>query len=197
MAIKFEKTSYRGRISPFWRRERQVLPGGYTPLQSLNVGDIIPEGTFLQIYPDTLKAAIVKIGGVLAGGTTSAIRVSKGNCFNAGDVVMKVGADSTTTIKAIDRSNVSYDIIEVATAITGIVEGDYLQEADANTKAPKYVANAVLENTLEVEKSGLPTFDVTYDCVLLKSVIAPFPAGWLIENGFALKANPRIVIINQ
>lgn len=197
MAIKFERTAYSGRISPFWRKERQVLPGGYEPVQTLNVGDVVAEGTFVQIFPDTMKAAIIKIGKVMSGGTTTAIRVTKNNCFAVGDVVMKVGGDSTTTVKSVDRSNSSYDVVEVATAISGIAEGDFLQEADSSAKAPKYVANAVVENTLEVQKSGLPTLDVAYSCVLLKSVIPAIPEAWLIENGFALVANPQIVVINQ
>lgn len=196
MAIKFERTTYPGNMNAFWR-EPKVMPGGFAMKQTFPVGEVILRGAFVAVDVDAMEAAIVKVGKVLAGGTTSAARVSKRNNLCPGDTVMKVGGDSTTTIKSVDRSNPEYDVIEVATAITGLVEGDFLQEADASSKTPKYVANAVLAADLEIRKGGLPTIDASHDAVLLKAVCTPFPASWLVEGGFCLKTNPNIIIINQ
>lgn len=197
MAITFERTVYQGYTDPFWRKEVQVLPGGFAMTQTFPIGEVIPRGVFVNADTTTLKASIVKIGKVLAGGTTTAARVTKNNCFCVGDVVMKVGASSTTTVKSVDRSNPSYDVIEFAAAISGLVENDFVQEADSSKNAPKYVANAVLAATLEIQKSGLPVLDVAYSGILVKSLCVPFPASWLLTNGFCLTANPHILVINQ
>lgn len=197
MAIKFEKTIYPGNMDAFWRKEVKMLPGGYALMQTFPVGEVILRGAFVYVDVATMQAAVVKVGKVLAGGTTSLIRVSKRNNFCVGDVVMKVGADSTTTVKSLDRSNPEYDVVEVASAITGVAEGDYLQEADSSSKKVKYVANAVLGANLEIKKSGLPTIDAAYDAILLKSVCPQFPSSWCVDNGFCLKANPNILVINQ
>lgn len=197
MAVEFNKTSYPGSIDPFWRKEAKMLPGGFSMKQTFNAGDIIRKGSFVAVDVDKMEAAIVKVGKVLDGSTESQIRVSKKNNFCKGDTIMKIGNESTTTVKSVDRSNPNYDIIEVDTAISGIVKEDFLQEADSSTKAPKYVANAVLGADLEIKASGLPTIDAAYDAIVLKSVCTPFPASWLVDNGFCLKANPNILIINQ
>ena len=197
MAIKFEKTSYPGNMDAFWRKEVKMLPGGFQLAQTFPVGEVIQRGAFVAVDMNAMNAAIVKVGKVLAGGTTSSARVSKRNNICPGDTVMKVGSESTTTVKKVDRSNPDYDVIEVATAITGLEEGDFLQEADASGKTPKYIANAVLGADLEIKTSGLPTIDAGYDAILLKSVCVPFPDEWLVENGYCLKANPNILVINQ
>ena len=197
MAITFEKTNYPGNMDAFWRKEVKMLPGGFSLAQTFPVGEIIHRGAFVAVNVDNMSATIVKVGKVLAGGTTSKARVSKRNNFCIGDTIQKVGTDTTTTIKNVERTNPDYDVIEVATAITELAEGDFLQEADAISKKPKYVANAVLGADLEIKKNALPTIDAGYDAILLKSVCAPFPDEWLVENGYCLKANPNILVINQ
>lgn len=198
MAIDFKKNTYPGNIDPFWRKEVKMLPGGFSMKQTtFSAGDVIQRGAFVAVDVDKMEAAIVKVGKVLDGGTTSKIRVSKKNNFCNGDTVMKIGDSATTTIKSVDRSNPEYDVVEVASAITGIAKDDFLQEADSNSKTPKYVANAVLGADLEIRNGGLPTIDAAYDAIVLKSVCTPFPASWLVDNGFCLKANPNILVINQ
>lgn len=197
MAIKFEKATFPGNMDAFWRKEVKMLPGGFSLKQTFPIGEIILRGAFVAVNTDDMSAAIVKIGKVLTGGTTSAARVSKRNNFCPGDTIMKVGGDSTTTVKSVDRSNPDYDVIEVATAITGLAEGDFLQEADASSKGPKYVANSVLGADLEIKKSGLPTIDAAYDAVLLKSVCPQFPDSWLAKDSYCLATNHNILIINQ
>ena len=197
MAIEFKKTTYPGFISPFWRKEVKVLPGGFTMKQTnFANGDVIMRGAFLNVDFSDMSAAIVKIGKVVDGGTATKLRVSKNNNFAVGDVVAKVGEATTTTIKSIDRSNAEYDVIETASSLS-LAAGDFIVEADSESKEQKYVANAVLAADLEIKGHGIMTIDASYDCILIKSICAPFPADWLIENGYGLKANPNILIINQ
>lgn len=61
----------------------------------------------------------------------------------------------------------------------------------------KYVANTVLGADCEVKPNGIYTLDAAYDAVILKSIAAPIPEGWLINGGMALATNPRIMYINQ
>lgn len=197
MAIKFERDVYPGNMDPFWRKEVQMLPGGFSMKQTFPVGEVIERGAFVAVDYSDMSAAIVKVGKVLDGGTTTAARVSKKNNFCVGDTVMKIGAETTTTVKSIDRSNAEYDVVTFAAAITGLVENDFVQEADSGTKKPKYVANAVLGVDLEIKKSGLPTIDAAYGAILLKDVCSPFPASWLAENGYCLATNHNILFIKQ
>jgi len=60
-----------------------------------------------------------------------------------------------------------------------------------------YKANTVLGADCEIKENGLYTLDAAYDAVILKSIAAPFPEGWLINGGLALATNPRIMYINQ
>jgi len=200
MAIKFERTAFSGDMDPFWRKEVRMLPGGFSLKQTFAVGDIIRRGSFLQVDVSDMSAAVVKIGQIQEGGDTTSARVSKKNNFCVGDVVYKVGVEevsATTTVSKIDRSNPDYDVITFAAAISGLAANDYIQEFDASSKKPKYVANAVLGADLEIRKSGLPTLDAAYDAIVLKSVCTPFPASWLVENGFCLATNHNILFINQ
>lgn len=202
MSIKFERTAYPGTIDAFWRKEVQMLPGGFTPSQTIPVGEVVQRGAFVSVDFDNMKAALVKICQVVSGGTTSKPRVSKKNNIYAGDLLMKVGkTDTGVTVKSVDRSNADYDVIELSAAISGLAADDYLQEAVKDesqataTYGAAYTANAVLGADFEMRESGLPAFDVAYAAVVLKDVCTPFPASWL--NGFCLAANPNILFVKQ
>lgn len=201
MAIKFERTTYPGNMDAFWRQEVRMLPGGFTPVQTIPVGEVVQRGAFLYVDFDAMSAAIVKVGKVLAGGTTSKPRVSKRNNFFAGDTVMKIGkTDAAVTVKSVDRSNADYDVLELSSAITGLTEGDFLQEAvkgSDSTYGPAYVANTVLGADFESKASGLPTLDAAWSAMVLKSVCTPFPSDWLAENSPCLATNHNILFINQ
>lgn len=202
MAIKFERTTYPGSLDVFWRQEVRMLPGGFTPKQEVPVGEVVRRGAFLAVDFDTMSAAIVKVGKVLDGGTTSKPRVSKRNNFFAGDTVMKLGKnDASVTVKSVDRSNPDYDVIELSAAITGLAKDDFIQEAvkdsEADTYSPAYVANMVLGADFESRKSGLPTFDVAWSAMVLKDVCSPFPADWLTANSPCLATNHNILFIKQ
>lgn len=63
--------------------------------------------------------------------------------------------------------------------------------------APKYVPNSVLAEDEDFAAERFPALSPAYDAVLLKDILQPFPSEWLIENGYALKANPNIKVIEQ
>lgn len=201
MAIEFAKEVYPGNMDPFWRQEVRMLPGGFKPTQDIPVGEVVRRSSFVAVDFDNMTAALVKVGKVLNGGTTSKPRVSKHNNFYAGDTVMKVGTTNlSVTVKSVNRSNPEYDELELSAALTGLASGDFIQEAVADGESaykPAYVANMVLGTDFESRKSGLPTFDVAWSAMILKDVAAPFPASWLPENSPCLATNHHLMFIKQ
>lgn len=200
MAIKFERTTYPAGMDAFWRQEVRMLPGGFTPLQTFPVGDVVKRGALVAVNFDDMTAAIIKVGQVVEGGTTSKPRVSKRNNFAAGDLVYKVGDTSAAvTVSSVDRSNSEYDVLTLSKALTGLAKGDFIQEAVADGEAYKaaYVANAILGNDFESRASGLPTFDVAWSAMVLKDVCTPFPSDWLTDNSPCLATNHNILFIKQ
>lgn len=156
MGIQFNKKAYDGVVEVFWREERKVLPNGFAIKQEFADGTVIPKGTFGQILTgDSNKFAVCKVAEVVTGGTTTKIRVKKGSLFQVGDVVMKVGKlDKSPEISSIDKSNADYDVITVASAITGVTAGDILQEA---TAYGYYDAESTDEGALKVVASDATT----------------------------------------
>lgn len=185
----------------FWRQEVRMLPGGFQPLQTIPVGEVVQRGSFVAVDFDAMSAAIVKVGKVLEGGTTSKPRVSKRNNFFAGDTVMKLGnTDTAVTVKSVDRSNADYDVVELSAAITGLVKDDFIQEAVKGSDdkySPAYVANTVLGTDFESRKQGIGTLDVAWSAMVLKDICSPFPASWLADNSPCMATNHNILFIKQ
>lgn len=205
MAITQDRTAIPAAKEPFWRKEVKMLPGGFSFKQEFPQGSIIRKASPLYVDFDTMSAAVVKIGKVLQGGTTSAPRLAKGHNFVAGDTVMTVGnTANAVTVKSVDRSNTAYDVVTFSAALTGATKDAFVQEAK-NTAAEgqtavyaaAYTPNMVLGADVEIKEQGLFTLDAAFDAVILKSIAAPIPDSWLIEGGAALKTNPRIMYINQ
>lgn len=130
MAIEFNKTTYKGHTPEIWRGECKMLPGGFKPKNTISTGTVLQRGSLVQVFFDTMEAAVVKVAKVLNGGTTSKARVAKGHTFAAGDVVFKVGKnDKSVSISSIDTSNADYDVLNLSAAITGLAANDILCEA--------------------------------------------------------------------
>lgn len=202
MAIKLERETIPGNMDVFWRQEVRMLPGGFQPSQNIPVGEVVQRGAFVAVDFDTMSAAIVKVGKVLDGGTTSKPRVSKRNNFFAGDKVMKVGkTDAAVTVKSVDRTNSDYDVIELSAAITGLAKDDFIQEAvkdsEGSTYSPAYAPNMVLGADYESRKVGIGTFDVAWSAMVLKDICTPFPASWLADGSPCMKNNHNILFIKQ
>jgi hypothetical protein len=198
MAISFARTAYSGNQQVFWRGESKVLPGGFKPKQTFSIGTILKRGSLVQVDFSDLSAAVIKVGTVITGGTTTKPRVSKDNYFEVGDSVIKSGETTAKTISAIDRSNAEYDVITLNSALTGLTAGDFLVEADTSgeTPAQKYTANAVLTESKEILASDITTLDCAYGAVVIKDLVPSFPDSWL-TGGIVLATNPNIVFIRQ
>lgn len=202
MAIKFERESIPGNMDVFWRQEVRMLPGGFQPLQTIPVGEVVQRGAFVSVDFDKMAAAIVKVGKVLDGGTPTKPRVSKRNNFFAGDTVMKIGKnDAAVTVKSVDRSNPDYDVVELSKAITDLAKDDFIQEAvkdsEGTTYSPAYAPNMVLGADYESRKVGIGTFDVAWSAMVLKDICTPFPASWLADGSPCMKNNHNILFIKQ
>jgi hypothetical protein len=197
MAIEFKKQAFSGKTPVIWRGECKILPGGFKPKQTFPVGTVLRRGLPIQVDFDEMSAGVVKIAKVLDGGTTTDARVSKGHLFAVGDKVQKLGTATSTTVNKIDTSNADYDVITFATAISGLVAGDSIQESDGQSSAkPLYTPNMVVGADLEFKGTGIPTIDAAYEAVVLyNNVDYPIPADWL--QGVTLKSNPNILFIKQ
>ena len=197
MAIEFKKQAFSGKTPVIWRGECKILPGGFKPKQTFPVGTVLRRGLPIQVDFDDMSAGVVKIAKVLDGGTTTDARVSKGHLFAVGDKVQKLGTTTSTTVSKIDTNNADYDVITFATAISGLVAGDSIQESDGQSSAkPLYTPNMVVGADLEFKGTGIPTIDAAYEAVVLyNNVDYPIPADWL--QGVTLKSNPNILFIKQ
>lgn len=204
MAIEFKKSSYSGHFPEIWRGECKILPGGFKPVQQLDNGTVLRRATPLYVDFDTKTAAVCKTATVLSGGTTSAVRVAKGHYFCAGDNIGKHAATiaASALISSVDRSNDDYDVLKLATALTGLAADDVIVETksktvDSNTTySVAYAPNMIVGADTHFDGKGIPTIDAAYDAVVLStSLTQPMLAEWL--NGVCLKANPNIIYIKQ
>lgn len=204
MSITFEKQSYSGRFPEIWRGECKILPGGFKPKQDLPVGTVLRRATPIFVNFDDLSAAVCKTAVVLDGGTTTKVRVPKGHYFAKGDTVAKYGASATAVIeiKDVDRSNSAYDVLTLASALTGLTKDDVLVESvavtsgETTTVKATYVPNMIAGADKTFDGHGLPTIDAAYEAVVLvSSLLFPILPEWL--QGVALKDNPNIIFIKQ
>src|SRR5664279_2429203 len=99
--ITFERTAVTGKIPAFYGLPKK-LPGSFKLKQTFATGTFIPKGTPIQLDFDLMEAGVVKLAKVLAGGTTTIPRVTKGSLLAVGDTVMKVGkTDLSVTVVSI------------------------------------------------------------------------------------------------
>ena len=195
MSIIFREKSYSGRRNAIWR-EPKVLPGGFALAQTFAAGTLLKRGTLVNVDTSLMRAGIVKVGKVLNGGTTTAPRVSKDNYLMAGDTVMKVGSDITSTVASVDRSNEDYDVVTLTTAMSGLEEGNYIQEADTSGNSPvaAYEPNAVLAADRTIMENDLPTVDVAWQALVIRKAAQSFPDSFLTSS-IALTNNHNILFI--
>lgn len=130
MAIEFKKTAVKGHTPEIWRGECKMLPGGFKPKNTIANGTVLHRGVLVEVNFDEMSAAVIKLAKVLAGSTTSKVRVDKGHLFAVGDVVAKVGkTDKSVSISTIDTSNADYDVLNLSAAITGLTTNDVIIES--------------------------------------------------------------------
>lgn len=204
MAIEFKTTKIPGRFPEIWRGECKMLPGGFKPNNDFPVGTIVRRATLVHVDFKTMSANVCKTATVLAGGSTTAVRVPKGTHFGVGDdVAVYGGTASPVKITAINTTaSDEYDTITLASAITGIKENDILMEAaetgegENKTVVPAHTPNMIVGEDKEFNGKGLPSLDISYEAVvLLPSLNFPILPEW--KTGVALKENPNIIFIYQ
>lgn len=210
MAIEFEREHIPGNFPVFWRGECKVLPGDYRLKQEFPEGTLLIKGTPLCVDFDKMECAVVKLARVMAGGTGTKPRIVKGSLLQKGDTVMKLGDGSkSVTISSIDTTQSEYDELTLSVALTGIDEGDFIQECTAYHTAgtdpltdpeveasPLYEMNSVISDSYTYQKMGFQTIAAGYEVIILKEVAYPIPTGWL-EGGMSLKANHSIKYVKQ
>lgn len=193
MAINFQKTTFSGRVPEIWRGECKILPGGYRPNNDVSVGTIVRRGTPLRIY-NGFTADLCKTATVLSGGTTTKPRIGKGNLFEVGDVVFKVGSDGSVSraITSIDRSNADYDVLTFGSAITGLTTNDVIAEA---TPYGYYDAESTDEGALKVVASGATDGQINLASVTPYNGSKTLAANdYVVLKNAAVKVTPNAVV---
>lgn len=187
MGVNFKETKYVGSKQPFWRGESKVLPGGFNITNKLPIGTFIPRGTFVKVNFDKLEATIIKYVVLVGGGTASKPRIPKGSLLCKGDVVVKSGGEEVK-ITDIDTDDTTFDTITLSKPIQNLKEGDILYE-------PTNIPEFVVESDKTVDDIKDTTVSISYEAVILKSVLGSFPDEW--KEGHYLKENHNILFINQ
>ena len=193
MAINFQKTTFSGRVPEIWRGECKILPGGYRPNNDVSVGTVVRRGTPLRIY-NGFTADLCKTATVLSGGTTTKPRIGKGNLFEVGDVVFKVGSDGSVSraITSIDRSNADYDVLTFGSAITGLTSNDVIAEA---TPYGYYDAESTDEGALKVVASGATDGQINLASVTPYNGSKTLAANdYVVLKNAAVKVTPNAVV---
>lgn len=210
MAIEFEREYTAGNFPVFWRGECKILPGDYRLKQEFPEGTLLVKGTPIFVDFDNMECGVIKLAKVIAGGTGAKPRIVKGSLLQKGDTVMKLGdGKKSVTISSIDTSNNEYDELSLSAALTGIGDGDFIQEsstyktagADPSTDPEVeaqalYEANAVISDSCTYQKMGFQTIAAGYEVIILKEVAYPIPSDWL-EGGMSLKWNHSIKYVKQ
>ena len=115
-----------------WKHELQHTDGqggGQLSITNLSAGIKFKKGALINFDFTTKEVNPVKNALVVAGGTTSAPRVTKKHLFKVGDFVYVSG--DAVTINAINTSNSAYDVLTLSAACTGATAGAYLEQASA------------------------------------------------------------------
>lgn len=197
MSVTVEREVLSGSTPAIWRGDCKVLPGGFHPTNNLRVGSVVYAGVPVEVDFDKFTAGICKTARVIAGGTTTEIRVGKGHLFAVGDVIGAVSVtDKCVTVTNIDTTNTTYDVIKVSKALTNTADDVLYEGKDLTTAQPLYTPNGVVCANVQVSELGIATVDVAYDALVLKNVLyTPLLTSWL--NGFCLVNNPSIKFIKQ
>ena len=167
--------------------------------EKLDVADLDGTASYGVIYKgcpvqvDTVSgervAHPVKSALIVAGGTTSAPRVSKFNLYKAGDFVFVSGA--AVTVSSVDRSSSEYDVLTLSSACTGATAGAILLAAASSGADPvqKYSANALISRTDDVLS------DRTVSCVFkIDEWVLRARLPYNISDADIVKLSPNIVI---
>jgi hypothetical protein len=198
MGVSFDRTTVPGTMPVFWRGECKVLPGGFTPKQTFVTGDIIPRGAPVQADFENMQVGIVKLAYVLAGGTTTAPRVTKGSLLKVGDVVMKIGKnDVSPSVSAINKDNAAYDVITLSAEISGLTAGDFLQECSAYVAAVDEVSEVKGVYTLTIGTNAADGDKISINGTEYEFVTTPAEGKITIGETAALSAAALEAVVDD
>ena len=175
-----------------WKHELQHTDGqggGQLSITNLSAGIKFKKGALINFDFTTKEVNPVKNALVVAGGTTSAPRVTKKHLFKVGDFVYVSG--DAVTINAINTSNSAYDVLTLSAACTGATAGAIIVQALAAgaTPAAKYTANVILGNRVKIVAG------VTVDCIYkvdqwVEKARIPYP----VSAATVSALNPNIIL---
>lgn len=121
-----------------------------TELDATKNSGILLKGCPLYLDFATKIAHVVKAATVIAGGTTTAVRVNKNHLFIIGDTCYVSG--DAVTVNSIDATNSSYDVITFSAPCVGAAAAAIILQAVAAGATPviKYTANSLLGNSTKI-----------------------------------------------
>ena len=162
-----------------WKHELQHTDGqggGQLSITNLSAGIKFKKGALINFDFTTKEVNPVKNALVVAGGTTSAPRVTKKHLFKVGDFVYVSG--DAVTINAINTSNSAYDVLTLSAACTGATAGAYLEQASAAgaSPSPKFLANAINGESKYDVRGGERITPVLWIFQLIKKSALPYEA---------------------
>lgn len=153
--------------------------GGFTLLSAaLSAVAYILKGAPLYVDYASRIAQVVKTATVIAGGSATKTRISKGSSFKVGDAVSQEVGAVAVAVTAIDTSNAAYDELTHLTVTTAFTAGNVVFEADAvgATSAYKYTANALLSDNAKIASaSGSTTVSAVIRVLEVQEANLPNP----------------------
>lgn len=153
--------------------------GGFTLVSTvLSALAYILKGAPLAVNFATRVANVVKSATVIAGGSATVTRVSKGSAFKVGDVISQTVGAIAVAITAIDTSNAAYDAFTHLTVTTAFTAGNVIFEADTvgATSAYLLTANALLSDNVKVATStGSTTVTAVIGALEIQEANLPYP----------------------
>lgn len=134
-----------------------------TELDATKNSGMLLKGAPLYLDYATKLAHVVKAATVLAGGTTTAVRVNKNHLFVVGDACYVSG--DAVSVLSVDTTNSAYDVITFSAACTGATTGAIILQAAAAgaTPAVKYTANCLLGNSTKIIAGNTVTCIIDID----------------------------------
>ncbi len=153
--------------------------GGFTLVSTVLSGlAYLLKGAPLYVDYTSRVANVVKSATVIAGGSATVTRVSKGSAFKVGDVISEAVGAIAVAITAVDTTNAAYDAFTHLTVTTAFTAGNVLFEADAvgATSAYLFTANALLSDNVKVATAtGSTTVTAIIGALEIQEANLPFP----------------------
>lgn len=187
---------------PVFTGSPSIVPGGFNldvTDQKFNVGDIIPIGSVATFDEQTRKVQILKTAEVVEVDSDDNTKVSLKVAeffkpiFCVGDKVAKAGAISGTfaaavSITAIQKTKSTY-VVTLSGAITGLAQGDTLEEVVSKASDPVVAGIMVTHGDSDHIYVVTPGLDLTAGDKVMNY---PLASGALIANAIAVTSYDKV-----